>query len=87
MPAVTQVSAWEEGHRDRISQWAQSGERAPQRLLPCQISQWLNINQSFFGQISMSSLSMASGVEATLKRNLSDSLATCVSTTTPSLIP
>ena len=50
-----------EGQRCRISQPPHSGDRAPQRRRPCQISQWLNRVQSDRGTHCWRSRSIFSG--------------------------
>src|SRR5881394_1034624 len=76
-----------EGQSFLSSQWGQSGLRAEQRRLPCQINQWLNSVHSSRGTSFINSCSIFSGSFWRDKPSRCDSRATCVSTTMPSFLP
>src|SRR5664279_4222912 len=75
-----------DGQSPDISQREQSGLRAEQRRRPCQISQWLNKVHSSFGTSFIRACSIFAGSVSPVSPNLRESRATCVSTTTPTLM-
>src|SRR6185369_16854419 len=76
-----------EGQSFCTSQFGQSGLRAKQRRRPCQISQWLRRVHCSWGTSFIKSCSIFSGAFSFEKPSRSDNRATCVSTTTPTLMP